>query len=95
MTGVNDTPVVKCETCGGLAKKLHSLCDACILKMMLKKQREDKDTTAIREVQCQRCGTKWLPRTQKPMSCPNQKCRSYYWSTPRVRPMKEGKDHDQ
>lgn len=31
---------------------------------------------------CERCGNKWIPRTdKKPLYCPA--CRSYYWDKPR------------
>jgi len=91
MTRMNDTnEAVRCETCGAAAKKLHELCDACILKMMLKKQREDEDSTAIKECECQRCGKRWMPRSSsKPRTCPNQHCRSVNWDRPRIRPSKK------
>lgn len=33
---------------------------------------------------CERCGTSWVPRTsEKPIHCPNPKCRSAYWDRTR------------
>ena len=39
---------------------------------------------------CNRCGYTWLPRRREdgvtlPKSCPNKKCKSPYWDTPRTR----------
>lgn len=30
---------------------------------------------------CKRCGYKWVPRTEKPITCPS--CRSPYWNKER------------
>jgi hypothetical protein len=38
---------------------------------------------------CERCGHEWLPRskdTPPPKVCPNLKCKSPYWDTPRKNP---------
>jgi hypothetical protein len=37
---------------------------------------------------CERCGYEWIPRdalsaTEPPKVCPNPKCKSPYWNTPR------------
>lgn len=38
----------------------------------------------VRELECKRCGHKWLPRKPEiPLCCPNAKCRSRYWNRPR------------
>lgn len=43
---------------------------------------------SIKEVQCNRCGHKWIPRTfTLPDRCP--KCNSPYWNKERVRKRKE------
>ena len=35
-------------------------------------------------LKCKRCGHRWRPRTDKsPKVCPNPKCKSPYWDTPR------------
>ena len=42
---------------------------------------------------CYRCGHKWIPRNSKikPKNCPNPKCKSPYWFTPRIADIERGK----
>jgi len=45
----------------------------------------------IREVECNRCGHRWIPRSfETPNHCP--KCGSPYWNRPRVRKYKNKKE---
>ena len=33
---------------------------------------------------CSRCGHKWVPESKnRPVTCPNPRCRSAYWDKPR------------
>lgn len=34
---------------------------------------------ALPELECKRCGYKWIPRTGNPKQCPNPRCRSTDW----------------
>ena len=45
------------------------------------------------EYRCKRCGYKWVPRTDKPLTCP--KCRSPYWYKERRNgEIKDGKNNN-
>ena len=33
----------------------------------------------LTELECQKCGYKWVPRTDKVYKCPNHKCQTYLW----------------
>lgn len=35
----------------------------------------------LKEVECKRCGHKWVPRVPEVRTCAN--CRSVWWDTPR------------
>ncbi len=42
--------------------------------------------TTLKAFQCERCGHKWVPRTERrPTICP--KCKSPYWDKQRIRPV--------
>ena len=38
----------------------------------------------ITELECKRCGHKWIPRKKEVRYCPH--CQSAYWDTPREKP---------
>lgn len=37
----------------------------------------------MQKLECLRCGHKWVPRIDNPRVCPNPKCKSAWWDTPR------------
>ena len=39
---------------------------------------------------CKRCGYEWVPRKDKPITCP--RCRSPYWNKDRINNSGDGKD---
>lgn len=51
-----------------------------------------KPTFQAQKAICERCGIEWAPRTkEKPIHCPNPKCRSAYWDRPRKQTSRKGK----
>jgi hypothetical protein len=46
---------------------------------------EKETELVISALTCFRCGHSWYPRLpeQRPITCPNRKCRSPYWHRPR------------
>ncbi len=38
-----------------------------------------KITINLLTLKCKRCGHEWIPRVEKPVTCPNPRCRSPYW----------------
>lgn len=41
-----------------------------------------EEAIQIQELECLRCGHKWVPRVRKVRTCPS--CRSPYWDTPKL-----------
>ena len=41
------------------------------------------------KLKCLRCGWEWIPRKADVKQCPNRKCHSIYWDTPKE---KEGEN---
>jgi DNA-directed RNA polymerase subunit RPC12/RpoP len=35
--------------------------------------------TTMTQFTCLRCGHTWMPRTTRPVKCPNPRCQSPYW----------------
>ena len=51
-------------------------------------QLRTKENIEVRKLECKRCGYSWHPRiidgkAKIPATCPEKKCRSPYWKTPR------------
>lgn len=44
----------------------------------------DQSELKLPHLTCLRCGHTWVPRQQVTHVCPNPKCHSPYWNTPRV-----------
>jgi hypothetical protein len=48
---------------------------------------EKEDRPVISALTCFRCDHSWYPRSpdpeERPITCPNRKCRSPYWHRPR------------
>ena len=38
----------------------------------------------LKELVCLKCGWKWRPRVADVRMCPNPKCRTAFWDTPKV-----------
>ena len=44
---------------------------------------ERSEGMKLNRLKCQRCGYEWIPRIEDVRICPNKKCHSNRWDTPK------------